>query len=193
MKKIFVLLTALTTLFACTPAFAALKGTPYQPEVDSRFSTAEDAIDAVEADVVALEALPANVAYTSTGIQNPRIARVTYNVDVHGTAVGAHGLGVSLPAKAIITESWFYTDTQFADSGSGTVALSCEDANNIFTATDITGNAAGTIVDGATPPGETSGFYVKNIAAACEITATVASAAQTSGKLTAFIKYVVHD
>lgn len=120
-----------------------------------------------------------------------RVARVTYDVAVHGGGLGDHGLGVYLPAKAVIIRSYFRITTQFSDSGSGTVALSCEDANNIKTATDITGNAAGTFVEGQSTGAAST--FVGGIAAKCEITATVAGAAQDTGKLTAWVHYVVHD
>lgn len=120
-----------------------------------------------------------------------RVARAVYDVSVHGGTIAAHPLGVFLPKKSIITRSYFYTDTQFTDGGAGTVALSCEDANNIKTATDITGNAAGSFVEGAST-GAASAF-VGSIAEGCEITATVAGAAQSTGKLTLFVEYVNQD
>jgi trimeric autotransporter adhesin len=132
----------------------------------------------------------ADAATTVEGNYAKKIARFVFDQAVDGATIGAHLTGVSLPAKAIITNSWFYTKTQFADTGSGTVAISCEDANNIFTATDITGNAAGTIVAGASDGGAAATF-VGGIAAACEITVTVAGADQSAGALVGFVEYVV--
>jgi hypothetical protein len=74
---------------------------------------------------------------------------------------------------------------------SGTVALSCEDANNIKTATDITGSSANAFVEGAST-GAASAF-VRGIGAACEITATVATATQDAGKLVGWVEYVVEN
>lgn len=182
MKKFLALL--LVCGFAGT-AMAALRGSPYGPHLDQRFSD-------VEVEVDALQALPSNVAYTSVGISNKRIARVTYNVTAHGTSTTAHGLGVTLPAKSIITDAWFIIDGQFVDAGSGTVALSCEDANNIFTAADVTGHSIGTIVQGRAS-GAVIGGFISGIAAACEVTATVATAGQTNGILTLFLEYVIQD
>lgn len=128
----------------------------------------------------------------SDGLHALRIARATY--DVSGPddgSVGAHGLGVSLPANAHLLKSWFYVETQFVDSGAGTVALHCEDANNIFSAADITGNSDGTEVAGASD--WAVGNMVAGIAAACEITATVAGAEQTAGKLIVWVIYAVLD
>lgn len=117
--------------------------------------------------------------------------RVPYDVAVNGGSVGAHGLGKYLPAKAIVTQAWFYTVTQFTDSGTGTVAISCEDANNLYTATDITGITATTVTAGAATGSAAS--MVKGIAAPCEVTATVATAAQTAGKLIFYIRYVLAE
>lgn len=183
MRVALILLVALAIdIFGGARAHAAL--TPYSPEVERRFKTVESEVDV-------LQALPSAVGYTSEGISNLRIARVTYDVTADGGGTGAHGLGVTLPAKSIIIRSWFYIDVQFVDAGSGTVALSCEDANNIKTATDITGSAVGAIVEGEST-GAASAFKA-SIGAACEITATVATAAQSAGKLTLYVMYVIHD
>lgn len=115
--------------------------------------------------------------------------RVVYDTAIHGGSVGAHGLGKYLPKEALITQTWFHVETQFADSASGTVAISCEDANNLYTATDITGIAAGTITAGAATGAASS--MVDSIAAPCEVTATVASSTQSSGKLIFYIRYVL--
>jgi hypothetical protein len=185
------LIVTIGLILTSIAAFAALRGSPYFPELDQRFVDAETSITTNAANITALQALPANVGPTTEGISNLRIARVTYDVATDLGTVGAHGLGVSLPAKAVIIRSWFMINTQFVDAGSGTVALSCEDANNIKTATDITGEAVGAFVEGAST-GAASAF-ISSIAATCEITATVATAAQTAGKLTLWVMYVVAD
>jgi hypothetical protein len=127
---------------------------------------------------------------TSEGLNASRVARVDYNVATDLGTVGAHLLGVTLPAKAIIVRTWFYTVTQFTDTTTGTVAFHCEDANNLYTATDITGIAAGATTPGAVDGGAESTF-VGSIGAACEITATVADDAMTAGRLIFFVEYFV--
>ena len=119
-------------------------------------------------------------------------AKAIYNVAV-GTngAVAAHGLGVYLPAKAVITRSWYYVVTATSGTPTSTVAFSCEDANNIKTATDMTAYAANQIVEGAST-GAASAF-VKSIAAACEITATVAADIMSSGKIDLYIDYTLSE
>lgn len=124
-------------------------------------------------------------------LQNKQVARVVYDVATDSGAVGAHGLKVWLPSKAVITRSYYYVVTQFTDSGVGTVALSCEDANNILTARDITGFSAGAIQDGN--ESGVASVMVNSIASPCEIKATVASVEQLTGKLIAWIEYVVAE
>ena len=214
--SLLVIFTALTTQ-------ATIKGSPFEPEVDARFNVLENqtaggtladskllvgnssnvsTARTISGDVTigntGVTAIGANKvletmikAQSADGLHLKRIARATYDVAVNLGTVAAHGLGVSLPANAIIVRSWFYVVTQFVDAGSGTVAISCEDANNIKTATDITGSAAGAIVEGEST-GAASAFKA-SIAAACEITATVATAAQTAGKLIVFVEYVVAE
>lgn len=179
MTKFFLgLVLALTTM--CEVSFA--QSTPFQPEVDKRFK-------AIEADVTTLEALPSSASYTADGISAVRVARATYDVAVNGGGTGAHGLLVSLPAKALVKQVWFQIITQFSDSGSGTVALSCEDAGNLYVAADVTGITAGTTTTGVATG--SAATMVDGIAAACEITATVATAAQATGKMIVFVEYVV--
>lgn len=193
MKKI---LLGLVLAFTCT-ALGEIVGSPYEPLLDRRLHELETGTgldaSAITTDAIAAGAVtePKLEAQTGESLYAARIARFEYDVATDLGTIAAHGLGVTLPAKAVIIRSYFRTDTQFVDAGSGTVALSCEDANNIKTATDITGNADGTFVEGQST-GAASAF-VGSIAAACEITATVAGAAQTSGKLTGWVHYVIQD
>jgi len=134
-------------------------------------------------------------ALGSDGSMQKRIARATYDVAIDGGTTAAHALGVIIPANAIMVRSWFYTITQFVDGGAGTVALHCETANNIFSAADITGNADGVLVDGIQQAFATfDGTGAAGILGAeCELTATVATAAQTAGKLVLFVEYLVAE
>jgi len=118
-----------------------------------------------------------------------KVLRVVYDVPAHGGTAAANKLGKFLPAKAMVTQSFFYTVTAF--TGTGTVALSCEDANNLYTATDISGITAGTITAGASTG--SAATMVKNIAAPCEVTATVTGATATAGRLILYIRYVLGE
>lgn len=129
------------------------------------------------------------VVPTADGNNAGRMIRAVYDVAVDLGTIGAHLLGVSLPANSIITRSWFFTVTQFVDAGSGTVALSCEDADNILAAVDITGIAIGAKTTGVQD--DAIANFTGSIAASCELTATVAVADQTAGKLILFVEYTV--
>lgn len=131
---------------------------------------------------------------TSDGNYALKIAKASFAFADGDLDVGAHGLGVSLPAKAIIIRSWIHIATQLSDSGTCTLAISCEDANNIKTATDITGSAADALIEGEST-GAASAFK-KSIASACEITATVAdggSCVPAAGAGEVYVMYTVHN
>lgn len=146
--------------------------------------------DKVQQKLYKLEDVSATSDYrTKEGQFSVRVAKAVYDVSTDLGTIAAHGLGVSLPAHAVVKQVWFYTETQFVDAGAGTVALSCEDANNLYSAADVTGIAVGTTTAGVATG--TAATMVKAIAADCEITATVAGAAQTAGKMTIFVEYVV--
>lgn len=125
-------------------------------------------------------------ASATAGLGLVRVARATYDTAASNGTIGAHALGVTLPAKAVMLGGVIQIVTQFQDSGSGTVALHCEDAGNIKAATDITGSAAQALIATETMP-------LGAIGSACNITATVAGAEQTAGKLILMVYYVVGE
>jgi hypothetical protein len=158
------ILFAIYLVFACLATLPTLAApSPYGPKLDARLNKLE-------------------VQY---------VAKFQYDFSYYGGDTGTYSLGVYLPANAIITRSFLYVDTQLVDDGSGTLAFHCEDANNIKTATDMTGSSAGAFIEGEST-GASSAFK-GSIAARCEITATIATAAITAGKITGWVKYVVHD
>src|SRR5688572_10486484 len=70
-----------------------------------------------------------------------RLARVTWDATVSSQGSssvnsGIHSLGITLPHKAIITRSFYQVHTAATVSGGGspTLAIHCEDANNILSA-----------------------------------------------------------
>ena len=132
-------------------------------------------------------------ALASEGNMQKRIVKAIFDSTADSQdSTGDYGTGVYLPAGSIIMRSWFYITTQFVDAGSGTMAVTCEDTNNIYGATDITGNAAGSFFD-ASQDGSPDTF-VANIAAECEITVTVGGTPITAdGKFELFVEYVAHD
>lgn len=149
----------LLLLLALLVPFVAFSASPIQPEVAARLD------------------------------QLPYVVKVTYDVaaNSNGSSTvnsGAHGLGAYLPAGALITRSWMRIQTAFTDDSNGTVAFSCEDANNILTAEDMTNDALGYKAGSVT-----SGV----IANQCEITATVANDDQDTGKLVLYVEYFLNQ
>ncbi len=128
---------------------------------------------------------------TSEGAYASKVVRFIFDTASGNGAIGTHALGATLPKGAVITDSFFKIITQFTDTGAGTVALHCEDANNIYSAADITGSSANAFLQGASTGGTTS--FKRDIAAACTITATVATVNQDAGKLIGWVRYVVEN
>lgn len=147
-------------------------------------------VSVTDAGVVTVSGLN-NTNQAADGVLVKKVVRATYDFAEHGGATSSIGLGVSLPAKALITQAYFYMLQQPVDAGSGTMALTCEDAGNIFNAADITGITVGTVTSGVATGAAAA--MVKAIGAACEVTATIAGAALTAGKFNLYIEYVVHD
>jgi hypothetical protein len=112
-----------------------------------------------------------------------------------GLAVGAHGLGVTLPANAWVTQAYYDVTTTFKSAtDSATIAISIEGANDVVTATEI--KAVGDIWDDDNLMKDcievgTVATMIKT-SVAREITATIAAAEDlTDGYLTLFVEYVV--
>ena len=127
------------------------------------------------------------------------------------SATGAHGLGVYLPTKAIITNAWVDVVTTFTSAtdaatialkaqGTGdlTAALAISDASNIWDA-GLHGCLPGSYAE-ATVSGDSAildaarkaASFIK-LTAARELTATVAVEALTAGKLNVYVEYVLSD
>jgi len=162
------------------------------PEVQAKFDALDSSISTLNSATAAGAVTEDKLAVpTADGLNAYRVARATWDFAEHGGAQTAIGLGVTLPAKSVIEHAYFYTVTQVVDGGAGTGALSCEDANNLYSAADVTGNAAGTLVEGIAD-GDVANF-VTGIANACELTWTIAGANATAGKLNFYVRYQVHD
>jgi hypothetical protein len=184
---------AIALLFTTT-SFAAK--TPYPPEIDKRFYQLEHpsgttgqslATGAVLVGNAAGKAAPVNAGTNGNGVLH--IAKATYDFSSMGGTIGAISLGVTIPANSTIIRSWIYTVTQVAGATS-TVALSCANANDIFSAASMTSITAGTITEGVST-GAASAF--KPVTTACPITATIATANLTAGKFNVYTEYVTHD
>lgn len=199
MKKFLAVLAI--TLFA-SPAFATLSAEEIyllnnkmgavgrSLQFGTLLDNESDELDTAGTNVTTLQSQILPVTRVTDGAAVVKLMRSSYDVATDTGTIAAHALSEQIPAKAIITRAWFYTVTQFTDSGSGTVALHCVGANDLFAAADITGNAAGTLVE-AIPDGTAAKMIFVNTA--CTITATVAGAAQTAGKLVLFVEYVIAE
>lgn len=128
---------------------------------------------------------------------------------VANTTIAAHGLGVYIPTKAIITNAWVDVITTFTSAtDAATIALKVQSANDLTAAIAI--SAAGDVWDAGvhgclpgsyaerTVAGDTAildaaskaASYIK-MTAERELTATVAVEALTAGKAILFVEYVI--
>ena len=123
------------------------------------------------------------------------VARFTFDTAVVANrTVAAHGVGVTLPAHAIVVGGFFDVNTLFTseNANNGTIAIHVEGANDIQAAAAVSGAPYSSIgrkaiVPKANTPESTS---VKTTVAR-EITCTVGTSALTAGKLTGFLYYLV--
>lgn len=137
------------------------------------------------------------VAANTDGLHAVRVARFTFNPTATAgmRTIAAHGLGVTLPAKAIILDGVIDVITTFVSAGAdaGTIAISVEGAGDIVVAIAIS-NGANPWDAGrqAIVPLNSAATAVKTTVAR-EVTATVAVQALTAGKLVGFLRYVVSE
>lgn len=133
-------------------------------------------------------------AISADGLSGLGIARFTFDAGVIANrTVAAHGVGVTIPANAIIVGGFFEVNTLFtsASTNTGTIAISVQGANDIQAAAAVSGAPYSSIgrkaiVPKATTPESTS---VK-VTTAKEIVCTVAVAALLTGKLTGYLYYL---
>lgn len=107
-----------------------------------------------------------------------------------GKAIGAHGLGLTLPVGAVITRAFYDVITTFTSAtDAGTIALHLNAANDVVSAIAIS-NAANAWDAGLhiTAVIETAATMFK-LTADRELTATVAVEALTAGILRVYVEY----
>jgi hypothetical protein len=134
-----------------------------------------------------------------TGTVAREVAVVTFDTaaldssGVANTTVAAHGLGVYLPAKAIITKVFIQIVSGFTSAAStATIALSAEAANDLFSALAVSDTKLSTGPFTAGVPDGTV-TNTKQTTVVREITATVAVQALTAGKMNIFIDYMIAE
>jgi hypothetical protein len=194
MKHLLVLLAILMT----APAQAALRGAPFQPEIDKRFSDLEE--DQAEGVAIAR-----------------KYAKAVYNVATDGGQSGAEkNLGVTLPAGAVITSAWLYVNTAFTKAGGGagvaSLAFQCAGTRDIIayqSASDL--NADSIIGRNVSPTAmnwssganivpesiHNAELQVPSVPTACTIEAVIRGdsgyEAYSAGKATLIIEYFDRD
>lgn len=124
------------------------------------------------------------------------------------TTIAAHGLGVYLPTKAVITNAWIDVITTFTSAtDAATIAIKVQNANDIRAAIAISdasnvwdAGIGGTIVgtpslDGnartAIAGGAANAAAMIKLTAERELTATVAVEALTAGKAIVYVEYYI--
>lgn len=135
-----------------------------------------------------------------------------YDVSRDGGQSTAHALGAYMPAGAIITDSYMYINTQFAASGTESLAFQCagtDDLMDFNTVKSVTadkvyqshlgntqigvGGSAGFIGQGQSAIALNAG--VGSIPTSCEVNAIVRSASgytpYTAGKATLIVEYFI--
>lgn len=132
-------------------------------------------------------------ASSIVNLEAMRCVAARYDFAVHGGAVGAIGLRVSLPSGAVVVNSELRVRTAPTSGGSATIALGIEGAADIVAATAIgsapwstTGLKLG-IPDFATVADQFITTAVR------EITATIGTAALTAGVFDVYIWYVMNE
>lgn len=185
MKKTFLLLPALLSL----NVHASLA--PFGTEEEARFQALEAGSGLVAGSIAESKL----AAPTGAALYVPRLARAVWNPSgvTADRAVGAHTLGVTVPANAVIRQVWFFTKTSLVSTGNnGTIAFSCNAANDLFSAADIDASSGVAGQIGAGVEVGTAATMLK-VTTACNLTATVAVNAFTAGKIDLFVEYVIAE
>jgi hypothetical protein len=131
-----------------------------------------------------------------------------YDVAVIGGESVPHASGLSLPAGAIITNVWFYINTQFAATGTESLGISCVGSQDIMAYTPLkttsqdrllSGNVSGSSFTGAAAPIPATPTVLNfsqgygSVPNACNVTFDVRGASgytpYTAGAGTAIIEY----
>lgn len=126
------------------------------------------------------------------GLGSLRVARFEFDAGAaDNRPVGAHGVGVTLPAHAIVVGGFVDVNTAFTGDSGATLAIHVQGANDIISAAAVSGAPYSTVGRKAiTPKANTPESTSVKTTAAREITCTVAVAALLTGKLTGYLYFV---
>jgi hypothetical protein len=143
-----------------------------------------------------------------------KLAVATYDVSSGDSgSAEAHGLGVYIPAKAVITRAIVDVVSTFTDgdTDAATIALSVQSANDLVSAIAISDTSnvwdagvrgskigfpnfgADSAHDSAVEVAALFAGSMLKTTAVREITATVGTAAVTAGKMNVYVWYVISD
>jgi hypothetical protein len=147
-----------------------------------------------------------------SGLATRYVASATFDpsADTTKRPIATYGLGVYIPAGAIVTNSWWDVITTFstASADAGTIAIQVQAAGDVVAAIAV--SAAGDVWDAgihgglhgsyaeATVAGDTAildaarkaGSYLK-CTAEREISVVVGGQALTAGRMVVFVEYVI--
>lgn len=131
---------------------------------------------------------------SADGLGIKKVAKATYDFAVNGGAISAIGLGVTIPAKAVITRAWVDVIQTLTSAGAdaGTIALHAEGADDLVAAVAI--SAATDWDEGIREgiPVDTAATSIK-LTVARELTATIAVQVLTAGKFALVVEYVMTE
>jgi hypothetical protein len=138
-------------------------------------------------------ALVGSVGSTVSGLGGLGVARATYDFSSDGGAIGAIGLGVTLPDNAVVIGGFvdvITTATSATDAGTG--AISVQSADDIVAAIAISdgSNPWDAGLQAIVPKSNTPESTGIKLTADREITFTIAVEAFTAGKFEVFLHYV---
>lgn len=144
---------------------------------------------------------------------NKHVAKATYvfnALDSSGVAnstVASHGMGLVIPAGAVVTNAYFNVTTAFTTASTTTVALTLASAGDLVVGITVAGSPwsttglRGTLVNSpieATVAGDTGILSAARSAgtwllltAHKELTVTIGTAAPTAGAMDIYIEYVL--
>lgn len=124
------------------------------------------------------------------GLENAKKVKYwEYDFSKEGGAVGDITLrGGYLPAGAIVTSGVVHVQTAVTSGGAATVALKLASAGDVLAATAKGSLTANALID--TVPDGTAANMIR-LTANAQLTATVAVAALTAGKIVVALEYVV--
>jgi hypothetical protein len=135
----------------------------------------------------------------AAGLGAIRCARFEFDCDEEDSEgdlngeIGAHGVGVTIPAYGIVIGGFYDVNTPFTSDSTyaGTLAISVEGANDILNAVAISGNDPATIGRKAIiPKMNTPESTSVKTSQAREITVTVAVEELLTGVMTGYLFYV---